>query len=205
MGASLANIGKFKFDTTEWAMLEAQKKTVDDILQEIKVNKANADLISGPVYSELPLTERAGMTIPERHAAILAEEQRQRDARQLDSEIKYSRLSLLDAAMFTGGRAARGSGSPDNYGFFDVNDSDDDAAFSRLKSYRDSDSIQAQNAFLDSLEIMRAFSFEQQQAVNDSNAINRIPNVMTDVTGQELLRAIRELAREFKVNIEFRD
>jgi hypothetical protein len=122
----------------------------------------------------------------------------ERESSELNSRIRIARSDTSINAMLMGGRAPRDSGSPTHFGFFARGDSEDDAAFSSLNAYRDSENPQAQRAFLEAIDIMKTFTPEQQRRANEDNSINRaIPDVMTDTTGRHLLDAVRELKDSF--------
>jgi len=65
MNDKLVNIGKFKFDTTEWNMLTAQKKTIEDILAELQGKKTPPPLPpvlpSQVITANTPEANRPGM------------------------------------------------------------------------------------------------------------------------------------------------
>jgi len=122
-----------------------------------------------------------------------------REANDLQRDIMLARTSSDLNAMFFGGKAARGSRAPVyDTSFFNKNESDDQSAYNRLISYRDSNDPQAQKAFLQAVEIMKSFSDTEKLRANETNSINRaIPDVMTDKTGQLLLEELRNM----KINI----
>ena len=83
---------------------------------------------------------------------------------------------------------------------------DDDRAKQRLLDFGRNHDPQARDAFNEVIAILSRFTPEQQQAVNETNAINyAITNVMTDTTGQQLLYAIRALAEKMDVNVTIED
>jgi hypothetical protein len=105
------------------------------------------------------------------------------------------RNARLDPFWLTGARnrsrAERNAGSP----LFSSGDADDMLAYGRLQGYMDEGNHPAFKAFEEVAAMLKSFTPEQRQTLNESNAINAaIPDVMTDRTGQHLLEAIRGLA-----------
>ena len=126
-----------------------------------------------------------------------------REANDLQRDIMLARTSSDLNAMFFGGKTARGSrASVYDAFFFNKNESDDQSAYNRLISYRDSADPRAQKTFLQAVEIMQSFPDAEKIKANQTNAINAaIPNVMTDTTGQQLLQAMRDLATSLNITI----
>jgi N-acetylglutamate synthase-like GNAT family acetyltransferase len=47
------------------------------------------------------------------------------------------------------------------------------------------------------------FSKDERKQANESNAINVIPDVMSDTTGKQLIQALLDLADKMGVTIEY--